>query len=236
MDNLFITRHFDWVGHPSRRTQRANALLRRLGYSARLVGRASTGEMSSVEQRINMYHLLSQLLVFDVPGDIVEFGSYEGQSAVLLRMILDQYDPTRFLHVYDAFVEPPLKTLLTNFGRFGLERPVVHDGLLSETLDDLPQRIAFAYVDLGPVPVSRGPGASGAGLNKAVGLVLDAVYPCIALHGIILLQDYWLPEQTGVITRFPGVRKAADAFFADKSEKPVSLHGGPYAHAFVRKQ
>jgi len=208
-----------------------------MGFLSRLTSPTATGLMSSVEQRINMYHLVSQLLVFGVPGDIVEFGSNEGESAALLRMIADQYDPERTLHVYDAFIDPPVSRLQDNFKRLGLTLPVVHQGLLADTIGDVPDEIAFAYIDLGPLPnVTRGPGASTAGLGDSIRLVLEGIYPRISGLGIILLQDYWLPEQTGVVTRFPDVRKKADAFFADKPEKPVSLLGGPYAHAFVRRQ
>lgn len=236
MDNLFITRHFDWAFHSRRRVRLFNSLLKRLGYSAQLASGTATGAMSSVEQRISMYHLVSQLLVFGVPGDIVEFGSLEGQSAALLRMIADQYDAARPLHVFDAFVDPPLERLVENFRRLGLALPVIHQGLLADTINELPERICFAYIDLGPVPhVTQGPGVSHAGLSDAIRLVLKRVYPRISEGGIILLQDYRLPEQTGALDPNPQVREVADVFFADKPEPLVSLHGGPYAHAFVRK-
>ncbi|MGH8161758.1 MAG: hypothetical protein ACRESR_06375 [Gammaproteobacteria bacterium] len=236
MDNLFITRHFDWSFRPRWQIRLFNALLRKLGYSARLVTRTATGRMSSVEQRINIYHLLSQLLVFGVPGDIVEFGSLEGQSAALLRMIADQYDAGRSLHVFDAFVDPPVERLIENFRRLDLALPVIHRGLLEDTIGELPERICFAYIDLGPVPlVTQGPGASHAGLEDAIRLVLERVYPCISVGGIMLLQDYRLPDQTDALDPNPQVRGVADAFFADKPESLVVLHGGPYAHAFMRK-
>lgn len=236
MDNLFITRHFDWTFQPRWRVRLFNSLLRRLGYTTQLVSGTATGAMSSVEQRINMYHLVSQLLVFGVPGDIVEFGSLHGQSAALLRMIADQYDAARSLHVFDAFVDPPVERLIENFRRLGLALPAIHRGLLTDTIDELPERICFAYIDLGPVPhVTRGPGVSHAGLSNAIRLVLERVYPRISAGGIILLQDYRLPEQTDALDPNPQVREAADAFFAGKPEPIVTLHGGPYAHAFVRK-
>ncbi|MGH9434852.1 MAG: hypothetical protein ACRD06_02495 [Terriglobia bacterium] len=236
MDNLFITRHFDWALHSRGRVRLFNLLLRRLGYTAQFVSGAATGAMSSVEQRINIYHLVSQLLVFGVPGDIVEFGSLEGQSAALLRMIADQYDAARPLHVFDAFMDPPLERLVENFHQLGLVLPVIHQGLLADTIDELPERICFAYIDLGPVPdIKQGPGVSHAGLSDAIRLALGQVYPRISAGGIILLQDYRLPGQIGALDPNPQVREVADAFFEGKPESLVSVHGGPYAHAFVRK-
>ncbi len=236
MDNLFLTRHFDWTFRPGWRIRAVNALLRRVGYTAQLLSDTASGTMSSVEQRINMYHLLSHLLVFGVPGDIVEFGTLEGQSAALLRMIADQYDAARPLHVFDAFVDPPLDRLLSNFRELGLQPPVIHQGLLADTIQELPRQICFAYVDLGPVPdIARGPGASRSGLRETIRLVLERVYPHVAPRGVILLQDYHLEQQTGVQNPNPEVREVADAFFAGKPESIVALHGGPFAHAFVRK-
>lgn len=236
MDNFFITRHFDWAFRSTRRTRIFNSLLKRLGFTARLVGSADTGSMSSVEQRSNIYHLVSQLLVFDVPGDLVEFGSLEGQSAALLRMIADQYDASRRLHVLDAFVDPPPEILVENFHKLGLALPIIHQGLLADTIDELPERVSFVYIDLGPVPdVTDGPGVSHRGLRETVRLALENVYPHVSPGGIILLQDYHLPEQTYALDPNPQVREAADAFFTDKPEPIVSIYGGPYAHAFVRK-
>ncbi|MGH8273429.1 MAG: hypothetical protein ACRES9_04100 [Gammaproteobacteria bacterium] len=237
MDNLFITRHFDWTFRSTGRVRLFNSLLKRLGYTARLIGTTATGSMSSVEQRSNIYHLLSQLLVFGVPGDLVEFGSLEGQSAALLRMVADQYDVTRLLHVFDAFVDPPLERLLENFHKLGLALPIIHQGLLADTIDELPERVCFAYIDLGPVPyITSGPGASHSGLREAIRLALEGVYPRVPPGGIILLQDYRLPEQIYALDPNPQVREVADAFFADKPEFIVSIYGGPYAHAFVRKK
>lgn len=237
MDNLFITRHFDWTFRPGWRIRAFNSLLRRGGYTAQLLSDTASGTMSSVEQRINIYHLVSQLLVFGVPGDIVEFGTLEGQSAALLRMIANKYDATRPLHVFDAFVDPPVERLLENFRQLGLALPVIHQGLLANTIDELPERVCFAYVDLGPVPeIARGPSASRAGLYETIRLALEKVYPRISPNGIILLQDYHLQQQTEAQNPNPEVREAADAFFAGKPESIVALHGGPFAHAFVRKR
>lgn len=236
MDDLLITRHFDWAFYTGRRVCIFNTLLSRLGYTARIVTPTATGEMSSVEQRSNMYFLVSHLLTFGVPGDLAEFGSLDGQSAALLRMIADQYDAARRLHVFDAFVDPPAEWLVENFRRLKLALPMIHRGLLDDTIGRLPEEISFAYVDLGPAPgVTRPAGSSHAGLGEALGLVLERVYPRISAGGVILLQDYRLPEQTDAFDPNPQVREVADAFFSVKPESIVTLYGGPYAHAFVRK-
>lgn len=236
MDNLFLTRYFDWSRAPSRRLRLANSLIALTGSGARLAAPHSTGRMSSIEQRINIYHLVSQLLVFNVPGAIVEFGALEGESAALLRMIVNQYDPSRPVHVFDAFVDPPLDRLVHWFRQLDLKLPEIHKGLIADTIDELPEQICFTYIDLGPVPqATAGPGASHAGLYETVGMVLEKVYPRVAPQGIILMQDYLPPYVTDVEDLNPQVFLAADAFFADKPVTINTLYGGPYMHAFMRK-
>lgn len=235
MDNFFITRHFDWAYRPSRKVRLLNALLRGMGYSVRFTNLTATGEMNSVEQRINIYHLLSQLLVFGVPGDIVEFGSYEGQSAALLRMTADRYDPARRLHVYDAFAGSALLRFQGNFNQLGLALPVIHRGVLPDTVVELPERICFAHIDISPGPTSNWLDGTQIAPGATIRRVLEGIYSRMSLHGIILLNDYWLPEQTEVLYQNATVRATANAFFADKPEEIVCLHGGNSAHAFVCK-
>jgi O-methyltransferase len=48
-----------------------------------------------------MYHLVSQSIAYNVEGDLVEVGCYEGQSAVLITKVM--HNSTKKLHVYDSF-------------------------------------------------------------------------------------------------------------------------------------
>src|SRR5450755_864773 len=59
--------------------------------------------MSDIDRLVNIYHMLSQVLVFDVPGSIVELGCNEGKTSIFLRMIIDYFAPHRELHLYDSF-------------------------------------------------------------------------------------------------------------------------------------
>lgn len=49
------------------------------------------GDWTSVEQAVNIYHLLSQTLLLNIPGDVVELGCYEGTTAILMQQTLAQY-------------------------------------------------------------------------------------------------------------------------------------------------
>ena len=46
--------------------------------------------MLTVEQAVNLYHLLCQVVLLDVPGEVVELGCYEGTTAILLQTTLDR--------------------------------------------------------------------------------------------------------------------------------------------------
>lgn len=113
---MFITQLMDWPPTLSRKARFANRLLSRLGFSAQLVDLMGTGYMSNVEQRVNLFHLCSQVLSYEVPGEIVELGSYTGSTAILLSKIIQKMDPSREIHLYDAWIrEEFLRSLVHNF-------------------------------------------------------------------------------------------------------------------------
>src|SRR4051812_10022447 len=103
MHNTFITRDFDWgfEGGP-RLIRAANKLLRGLGKRVYVRASGVSGHMTNVEQRINLYHMVSQLLAYDVPGDFIEIGCFTGQTAVLISRVLHgESKSPRTMHVYD---------------------------------------------------------------------------------------------------------------------------------------
>lgn len=241
MDNYFLTRYFDWDAEDSARVQMGNRLLTYLGVHARLSSPTQSGQMTSVEQRINLYHLLSQQLTFKVPGAVVELGCHQGQSAALFRMILNRAKSDRELHVFDAFVDPAEEAFRSTFTRLGLAAPEIHAGWFEDTVpDQLPETIAFCHIDAGP-------GYGEDGLRRSVLHCLRGVYDRLAPLGVCVLADYANPavfESLGMPTvvarsRFwdhlPGVKAACDEFFIDKPEVMESLYGGPYSQGFFRK-
>lgn len=242
LENFFITEYFDWsLAARSPRVRLVNKVLEKLGYGARLRGPQHTGIMTNCEQRLNMYHLLSQVLAYGVPGDVVELGCNEGQSSVLMRKVLDYYAPERVLHVYDSFEGLPearqkdgdipfvardLKTsrdtLIDNFNRYGLRLPEIHAGWFNETLPSgLPKQICFAYLD--------------GDLYESILISLEYVHPRISKGGICLIDDYADPAVHDGWNQLPGVKKACDEYLADKPERVTLLYAGDYSHGFFRK-
>lgn len=197
---------------------------------------ARPGPMMDGCRLMDLYHLLSQTLVFGVEGHVVELGSNVGQSAILLRETLDYHRSDKELHLYDSFrglpalhrhdegchfvagdLAVPEETLLSNFKERGLSIPVVHPGWFAETLPgQLPERICFAHIDCD--------------LYEPVLESLEAVYPRLAGNAIVVIDDY---EWEGT----PGATVAVDEFLSDKPEtifpmRVLPCHDAP--HAFFR--
>jgi len=242
MHNIFLTEFFDWrERQPSSRTQFANRILEKLGFCVRLSPPRFTGEMTNIEQRLNMYHLASQVLFFGVPGDFVELGCHAGQSAVLFRKVIDHYDKNRQLHVYDSFeglpeimpqdgntpyvkgqMESPMDLLLSNFEQAGVEPPDIHVGWFEDTLPtELPDKIAFAHLD--------------GDLYSSIIVSLEYVYPRLSKGAVCLIDDYCDPAVYDGWNKLPGVKHACDEFLSEKPEEVSVLYAADYAHGYFRK-
>lgn len=198
------------------------------------------GNMISVEQGINLYHLLHQVVLMEVPGDIVELGCYEGTTALLLQMTLDQLKSERILHLYDSFQGMPevnqidgtrfkkgslsssLEVLQSHFNAFNIKLPKIHAGWFKDTLpQSLPEKIAFAHLD--------------GDLYSSIQESLYYVYPRLSPNAIVVVDDYCDPTIHNVNNILPGVKKACDDFLADKPEKITVLLAGCEAHGYFRK-
>lgn len=236
MENFFITQQFDWQPAESWKVEALNGVLKKLGRNARLTSPLASA-MSSVEQRMNLYHFVSQVLAYDVPGELVEVGCYTGQLAALVRQVADYYDPTRELHVYDSFEDLQGQhetnvraALLRNFEQAGVRPPVIHAGWFCDTLPTgLPERICFAHIDAGP-------GGSFENLKESVLTALTYVYPRLSPGAICVLMDYCDPEIHDGWNENPGVKAAADEFFADKDESVSPIFAGRYSQGYFRRQ
>ena len=228
MHNSFITRHFDWgFEGGSQPVRLLNRLLRVLGKRARVRAPYSTGYMTSLEQRINLYHLVSQILAYRVPGDLVEIGSFVGETAVLIAKIMEaERGGGRRLHVYDSFHEiwntrNPSAELKRNFAEHRLPLPEIHAGWFKDTIPrELPARIAFAHVDCGF-------GGDPAEHKRVLLEVMAHLYRRLQPGAICSIVDYCdHSEVPGTELAQPAVKPAFDEFMADKPEAISVL----YAH------
>jgi O-methyltransferase len=257
MDNFFIARDFDWQVRRSSHIDRAlNIVTRRFGLNSNTAGfidrlihnltglrfaPTQSGVSTNIEQRMNMYHLVSQTLAYNVDGDLVEVGCNEGQSSVLITKLINSFESSKRLHVYDSFEGLPstgredgnsykggdLATsedkLNRNFQTHNLRLPFIHKGWFHDTLPDgLPERISFAYLD--------------GDLYESIMVSLRYVYPRLSKGAICLIDDYCdLSVNPDGWHYLPGVKKACHEFLSDKPEKICYVYSGAFTHAFFRK-
>ena len=245
MDNVFVYDGDAWAPRLSRKLRLANGVLKRLGRSARLCPGAAP-VMANVQHRVNLFHLVSQTIAYDVPGDIVEVGCHDGLSSVVMKRVIDHLGSTKALYLFDSFAGLPpvtggdrevyeagdmaasLATLRANFARMGLAVPeTIFPGWFEDTLPgNLPESISFAHVD--------------GDLYASTLTALTHVYPRLSKGAICMFGVYWDPavydlETTPLRYKSPGVRRACDEFFADKPEAVSVLWANEYTNGYFRK-
>jgi hypothetical protein len=60
-------------------------------------------DMTNIEVRMNLFHLVRQVCFFNVEGEIAELGSFTGETAALLGKVCNYYSPNKNLLIYDIF-------------------------------------------------------------------------------------------------------------------------------------
>lgn len=173
------------------------------------------GSIISREQIRVLLSVLDSILQKNIPGDVVEFGCYVGESSKYLRMMLDYYRSDKNLYVYDSFEGLPplskyeentgwragtLKTsediLLSNFYNNGLRPPIVTKGWFKNIPDsNIPDRISFAFLD--------------GDFYDSIYDSLNKIYHRMSRGSAILFHDYERPD-------LPGVKAAISNFITEK--------------------
>jgi cephalosporin hydroxylase len=156
--------------------------------------------------RERMAHLrrsLDAVRTDNLGGDLVECNTGRGGAGILMRGYLDAHEmATRDVWIADRFrVEPSplelvfawsdLNTVRDGFARFGLldEHVRFLQGPPGETLDDAPIKlIALLHI---------GPGEAG-----DITATFDALYHRVAIGGIVIVDDYELPERAHAVDEF----------------------------------
>lgn len=235
MNNFYVSRKNEV--RPNRLVNFLNESFRLLkkGYHIQALPNAMI-DMTTVEQRINYFHLLDGVLSNAVEGDLIELGCFTGQCALLFQEILEAKGSDKRLHLYDSFekkftVDEAIEdVLIRNFKQKGLKLPVIHKGFFEDTLSEqLPEHISFAHIDCGF-------GGDVLEHKKIMLYCLNAIYPRLSRNAVCVLMDYHnRSEDNFALDANPGVKLACDEFLSDKPEKVFSLYGNQYAHGFFRK-
>ncbi|GGH12365.1 TylF/MycF/NovP-related O-methyltransferase [Mucilaginibacter phyllosphaerae] len=238
MSNYFITQPpFGKLKGKSSLIAFANKVLRfmKTGYTVSPVD--TIVDMNTLEQRINYYHLLEHVLDADIPGDVIELGTFTGQCAMLFQKVLEQHQSVKTLHLYDTFESKYTikgsveEQLIQNFKNAGLSLPVLHKGLFEDTIPgQLPAQISFVHIDCGF-------GGDRYQHKSVITHCLEAVYPKMPKGSVCILMDYYDEAVNGVgFDAHPGVKMACDEFLKDKPETVSCLYGNQYYHGFFRKK
>ncbi|MGC4233785.1 MAG: TylF/MycF/NovP-related O-methyltransferase [Niabella sp.] len=240
INNFFILDEPDRkrVGKRTYWVNLANKIFEKLKLSHRLKRLPDPNtDMNSIEMRINLFHLISMIINEKTEGEVVEFGTYLGETAILIQKTLNYLGSDKELHVYDTFdvkfsefsssVEEEMKK---SFLSYNLQLPIIHKGFFEDTFPTgLPEKIAFAHIDCGIL--------DDAEKHKEVMLYcLESLYPKLSKGGICVFMDY-VDERNHKYARStnPGVKMACDIFFKDKPEKIISLCANEGSHAYFKK-
>ena len=197
----------------------------------------TTFDMNTIEQRINYYHLLNQVLLNMVEGDVIELGCFTGQCAILFQKVLEQNSSDKKLHLYDSFEVQfsekgnIMEVLLDSFESADLEAPHIHAGLFKDTIpSQLPEKLCFVHIDCGH-------GGNVDDHKNILLQLLEEIYPRMTAGAVCVLMDYNDPEINGVgHDANPAVKLACNKFLKDKKEVIIPLYGNQYYHAYFRKK
>jgi O-methyltransferase len=166
----------------------------------------------SREELVKIFASLESVLRANIAGDVVELGCYVGTTTIFLRRLLMQHGSDKVLHAYDSFAGLPPKTsedaspvgeqfkagelraqkseFIRHFKQAGLPLPVMHKAWFSDlTPDDLPERIAFAFLD--------------GDFYDSIHDSLKLVWPKLSPGAIVIVDDY----QSEAL---PGAKRAVD--------------------------
>ena len=165
----------------------------------------------------NLQELIDDVLESDVPGDLIETGTWRGGAAIFMRGVLEaRGDESRMVWVADSFAglpandatthpqdrddtdwqsqrwfAVPLETVKGNFRRYGLldDRVGFLQGWFHETLPSAPfEKLALIRLD-----------------GDMYGSTMDALthlYPKLSVGGYVIVDDYWLPKCRAAVDDF----------------------------------
>lgn len=182
-----------------------------------------TGRNQDPERWTAIYHLLSSVCVYGVPGDVIEVGCNEGRTSAFMQVVMNYRNSAKSLHLFDSFqgmsdhtpedtvngayfaaiAKGELRTqpevVLARFRERCLRMPILHPGWVADTIPrQLPDQIAFALVDVD--------------LYEPISHALKHIYPRLAEGAVVVVDDYgWAGT--------PGAKLALDKFLSDKPEK-----------------
>jgi O-methyltransferase len=156
-----------------------------------------------------------------ISGELWECGVFKGGTALLTRVLRDEFAQSKTVRLFDSFIGmPPTDDSKdvhkagdfadTSFDAVralvGTDAVEYHAGFIPQTFEGLSvDQIAFAHVDLD--------------LHDAILESCKFIYPRLSIGGVMVFDDYGFPS-------CPGARIAVDEFFLEKPEFPLVMPSG----------
>jgi O-methyltransferase len=164
--------------------------------------------MIGVERLSHIQTCLEDVLARGVPGDVIEAGAWRGGATILMRAVLKAYGVSdRIVWVADSFEGLPapdiarypqdagddtqgqlvvtLEEVKTNFESYGLldQQVIFLKGWFRDTLPGAPiHKLAVMRLD--------------GDMYQSTMDALNALYPKLSLGGYVIVDDYFLVDQT----------------------------------------
>ncbi len=179
-----------------------------------------TWKNDQVSEEETEHIIYSATSVMGVEGDFVEMGCYKGDTSLMLAEVVEKSveNPKKRLWIYDSFEGLPEKTgsdesilgkdfvpgaltvskreVKERFLRAGLKVPIIKKAWFDElTFSDMPEKIAFAFLD--------------GDFYESIRDSLKLVGPLMGAGGMIIIHDYNNPA-------LPGVKKAVDEWIGTR--------------------
>jgi len=175
------------------------------------------GEANNLFDMARLYALvynIRQLLKDNIPGHFAELGVYQGHSAKLLSTmkgdrrlyLFDTFDGFRPDDLVGVDAKQNMGFKNTSLGRVrnfvGAERVIYVPGWFPQSVTAEASEATYALVHI------------DCDLHAPAKAALEFFYPRVSAGGYIILHDYG----SGY---WPGIEKAVQEFFSDKSERPI---------------
>lgn len=170
-----------------------------------------------------------------IEGDIAECGCYRGGGTILIAEIIKERGLNKHIYAFDTFEGMPKATEQDRMVNGHIH---YSKGILGDTSLRLVQTKARYFKVDNIITFSKGyfqdtiPLIIGAEQKFSIIIIdpdqfegtkccLNFFYPKMAKGGIVLIDDYSIPEENLIDT--PGVKLATDEFLSDKPEKIIHL-------------
>ena len=190
--------------------------------------RKRVSSINSDARQFNLMQVIRQIST--VPGEIVEFGSYEGGSGSLIWECLNYWDIDKKLTLFESFKGFPSSPLGVDMrwggsfsniseaearARFkGLRNVELIQGEIVENLHFVDTQLAFVHVDVDTY--------------YAVKNIMARVWPLVSTNGVVLFDDYgFFPNcipLTAFVDEFVNTHPAAFCFYLPSNGFMVIKH------------